>query len=612
MEELGLKTILSFVYKKKKNKNRSKHFDLVLPRSSKMKSPWDINSLYDFLYFNCPLCPYKNNSKQKFVNHACSVHPEAGPYLKNIQDDSIFDVHIPYHEYKSESKDEIENENKYENENEDTFTITAKSESDNVKVEEYQIKEELENFALPYENDYIENEEFSQDDFEQNENNAFDHEVDIEDNLEEEDLKLEEKNFKCKICYKFFSTKYRLTKHVSIVHDGEKNHKCPLCIKRFIDQRALNVHLKKSHNESINTRDESDEQQHCPICDKIFINKKSLYHHNKKFHINYQCEWCEESFSLLKGLKKHIFSQHREKSNINKVQCEKCSQMVKKSYYDEHMARVHPEENEDLMEKCEKCNLLVLKVGMKRHFLRMHSEDPCQCDFCGKEYSNQIKLKNHIYNKHKDKQQIRKYDLEKIPRVDCPKCQKSIRKCNIETHILKCQIKCDLCAIEFSNMLEYKSHIKEVHPNPRVTTKVKCEICGKTYLQATIKQHIKSVHEKIKDFQCPKCGKAFSEKASLKDHDKIHTGIRDFGCDQCGKTYRRSDRLKNHIRVVHEGRKDYVCSDCGKSFGDTNNLKRHNDIIHKGIKRFKCDYCTNAYGQSPELKKHLEVCHKKN
>ena len=63
------------------------------------------------------------------------------------------------------------------------------------------------------------------------------------------------------------------------------------------------------------------------------------------------------------------------------------------------MARVHPEENEDLMEKCEKCNLLVLKLEMKRHFLRMHSEDPCQCDFCGQEYSNQIKLKNHIYNK---------------------------------------------------------------------------------------------------------------------------------------------------------------------------------------------------------------------
>ena len=107
--------------------------------------------------------------------------------MKNIQDDSIFDVHVPYHEYKSESKEESENDNKYENENEDTFTITAKSESDNVKVEECQIKEELENFALPYENDYIENEEFSQDDFEQNENNAFDHEVDIEDNLEEED-----------------------------------------------------------------------------------------------------------------------------------------------------------------------------------------------------------------------------------------------------------------------------------------------------------------------------------------------------------------------------------------------------------------------------------------
>ena len=279
------------------------------------------------------------------------------------------------------------------------------------------------------------------------------------------------------------------------------------------------------------------------------------------------------------------------------------------------MTRVHPEESQDqidLLEKiqCEKCDLWVLKLGMRNH-LRIHLEDPCQCDFCGKEYSNKIKLKNHIYKKHRDKEgTIRKYNTETILKIECHTCQKMIRKCNIEKHISICQIKCDPCGgIEFSNKLKYICHQKEVHLLDPV--KVKCEICGKSYSRASIKQHIKSVHEKIKDFQCLECGKAFSEKATLKAHETFHTGIRNFKCDQCEKTYKRDHHLKNHISEVHEGRKDHICSDCGKAFGNSKNLRRHSDIIHKGIKRWKCDYCSNAYGQSHELKKHLQICHNK-
>ena len=56
---------------------------------------WNIKSLYDLQYFNCPSCPYKNNLKQEFVNHAHIFHPESNKYLRNIADDSISDVYIP-------------------------------------------------------------------------------------------------------------------------------------------------------------------------------------------------------------------------------------------------------------------------------------------------------------------------------------------------------------------------------------------------------------------------------------------------------------------------------------------------------------------------------------
>ena len=65
-------------------------------------SPWNVQSLYDLQFFNCPspFCIYKNNSKQEFVNHAFHFHPESEPYLRNFKDNSLSDVKIPPEESK--------------------------------------------------------------------------------------------------------------------------------------------------------------------------------------------------------------------------------------------------------------------------------------------------------------------------------------------------------------------------------------------------------------------------------------------------------------------------------------------------------------------------------
>ena len=63
----------------------------------KRENPWNVQSLYNLQYFNCPspFCIYKNNSKQKFFNHAYEFHPEADQYLRNINDGSTSDLEIP-------------------------------------------------------------------------------------------------------------------------------------------------------------------------------------------------------------------------------------------------------------------------------------------------------------------------------------------------------------------------------------------------------------------------------------------------------------------------------------------------------------------------------------
>ena len=62
----------------------------------KIESPWNINSIYEFYYYNCPTCTYKHNSKQDFVDHILNSHPESTDYLRNISDGSLSDILIPW------------------------------------------------------------------------------------------------------------------------------------------------------------------------------------------------------------------------------------------------------------------------------------------------------------------------------------------------------------------------------------------------------------------------------------------------------------------------------------------------------------------------------------
>ena len=65
---------------------------------SKIENPWDIRSLYEFQYFNCPACHFKTEyfKTQDFVDHACTSHPESTNYLRSIDDGSMDDVEIPW------------------------------------------------------------------------------------------------------------------------------------------------------------------------------------------------------------------------------------------------------------------------------------------------------------------------------------------------------------------------------------------------------------------------------------------------------------------------------------------------------------------------------------
>ena len=78
-----------------------------------MDNPWNIQSIYDLQYFNCPTCEYRNHSKQEFVNHAYDFHPKAIEYLANVNTESLIDIVCPWDAkiIKKEEYDDEKNSN---------------------------------------------------------------------------------------------------------------------------------------------------------------------------------------------------------------------------------------------------------------------------------------------------------------------------------------------------------------------------------------------------------------------------------------------------------------------------------------------------------------------
>ena len=72
------------------------------------KNPWNISSLYDLQFFNCPTCVYKVNSKQQFVDHAFQSHVECINFLSKIEDGSLDGLDCPWNYFKEEEEENLD------------------------------------------------------------------------------------------------------------------------------------------------------------------------------------------------------------------------------------------------------------------------------------------------------------------------------------------------------------------------------------------------------------------------------------------------------------------------------------------------------------------------
>uniref|UniRef100_A0A1B0D259 Uncharacterized protein n=1 Tax=Phlebotomus papatasi TaxID=29031 RepID=A0A1B0D259_PHLPP len=208
----------------------------------------------------------------------------------------------------------------------------------------------------------------------------------------------------------------------------------------------------------------------------------------------------------------------------------------------------------------------------------------------------------------------------------CRVCKKNLKNgYQLDQHNRKHQgipCICQFCQVEFSDRANLNRHIRTVHEKRRDYV---CNICEKSFSQSTERNAHMWIHEDTKK-DCDVCHKTFKSQRSLEMHKWRHippeertedmqkrllrkykyakrNQMKTHVCAICGKISKHLSEHLSHMRG-HTGEKPYKCPYCDRCFREHNTRKSH-IRQHTGEKPFKCNTCESAFRQRTHLKKHM-------
>ena len=312
-----------------------------------MENPWNIDSIYDLQFFNCPSCFFKDSSKQEIINHAFEIHPDSINCLAKIKDESLSDIIWPWNFQEMVKKEEtddgvdpsmIEVHIKTEDDStdlelplDDSFSLSIDSnfgENQNKSESKSKVRSDIpsnisfepiymnckecgESLEISEFQKHIRKQEICEKQYSVSDINAIKKQVSERKNKKYYQTNKQKIREKHKIYNQtnkeFMKQYYQLNKeklkersklNYKKVKESGKNPICDLCGKVFSTFGNLKIH-KSVH--------EGTKKSICSHCGKVFNQPAHLSRHIKNVHEglkDYKCEKCGKEFGELGTLKK--------------------------------------------------------------------------------------------------------------------------------------------------------------------------------------------------------------------------------------------------------------------------------------------------------------------
>ncbi|CAG0883486.1 unnamed protein product [Cyprideis torosa] len=420
------------------------------------------------------------------------------------------------------------------------------------------------------------------------------------------------KPFECDICGKRFTEAFDLGEHRRI-HDAIKTVPCPYCDKCFPSNIRRNEHVRKKHSE--------EKPYHCPRCPEKFSDFRSEANHRMDVHgeknLIHECWKCGKTYVNA--------DRHRKHESIC-VGGEKASKKERKA--NGEMATSLYSESYD----CGVCGRsYTQRKHLNRHTKSHKSGRSHSCEICGTSFYEAHRLQEH------------KRIHDKKRRFDCTYCEKNFSSSwrrnehERKAHHEEKTFKCPSCPERFSDIRSKALHRMEVHEEQNLIHE--CSKCSRVYTKADrlkkheacpdrpefdlrnhLWKHIYRRHQPEKRIKCDVCGKGFLDKYSFTEHMRRHLGDKPFQCHLCKSSFVARYILETHM-VTHNNRGEivyktkYSCSWCHMCFPSRQPLNNH--ILSKHLTEcvqnpsdpenpFRCVICDAFTGETAnDLTTHL-------
>lgn len=248
------------------------------------------------------------------------------------------------------------------------------------------------------------------------------------------------------------------------------------------------------------------------------------------------------------------------------------------------MKTVHATQREKV--KCTICNHWITKYFIKSH-MRKHNEPGKNCKICGKFLKNLSSFTSHMKIVHSDAEK---------------------------------KFICNYCGKGFARQIKLKEHIAAVHTREYLYT-CRVPGCNKKFrAEGNWKMHEKRAHPEVynKIFKPSyKWGpneqppQEFEEALKNCDENDLDTGV---NCEHCGKFLASAESHWSHVLEFHsEGSQRYKCHLCDKGFYREMKLKEHIAVIHTREFLFKCRIpgCDRGFRSKSNWKLHERRAHPK-
>ncbi|KAF5281232.1 hypothetical protein FQA39_LY05118 [Lamprigera yunnana] len=446
----------------------------------------------------------------------------------------------------------------------------------------------------------------------------------------------------------WYSPYYAKKMHKEVLMDQKQNDVVSSEDTAKSESIDLNKLLKKQ--EKIKNRDIWT----CKFCGKLekevtMFAKHIIEHYCKK--LTKHCNICDESFSTLKDLRKHVklkHKKHKSKVNtINKLSCQNfkakdalvggplLNDLLNDSLDNTNLVLLNNELNMNALESdtlnLAVDNLLTENVKELDHFNFEIGESQEQhvCDICLRVFTKLHYLRQHLRIHtgrftcgHCLKIFCRKENLnfhncskkETLKRHQCTQCGKCfLLNKHLLRHIYRVHEKkftCQKCSRALYGKKEQEEHncsetnIEKMFP---------CTICGKNFVcEAYLHKHLIRHRKKNNilssaNLICEICGFHCKSKPNLYLHQKKHMG-QSYVCSTCNKRFIRKDVFQEHI-LRHSDAK-VICTECNKDCKNERTLIVHKHL-HNGGNTYKCDKCPRTFSQIANLNTHIDKVHSK-